>query len=106
MSACIGWDADTTCPAWNMPTHGCKYKPGHRGTPHRCECGAVHPQSLPIIHRISKLSTSNPPDDTTTLDDMNGDEPYEPGVNLEFNMPASWEDMEALGLDPLTGYPA
>ena len=42
MSTCIGWDADTTCPAWNMPTHGCKYKPGHRGTPHRCECGAEH----------------------------------------------------------------
>lgn len=24
-------------------------------------------------------------------------------ANMRFGMPASWEDMEALGLDPITG---
>ena len=33
------------------------------------------------------------------------DHTYEPGVNLEYGMPACWEDMERLGVDPLTGEP-
>lgn len=33
-------------------------------------------------------------------------EQYQPGLNVTtFALPASWEDMEALGLDPLTGHP-
>jgi hypothetical protein len=64
------------------------------------------PQNPPNIHTIAPLSTVTPPKYATTLIGMNAEEPYEPGVNLEFNMPASWEDMEALGLDPLTGQPA
>lgn len=29
---------------------------------------------------------------------------YQPGVNVTvFRLPATWEDMEHLGLDPLTG---
>lgn len=35
-----------------------------------------------------------------------GDE-YEPGTNVTvFGLPASWHDMEYLGLNPLTGEPA
>lgn len=34
------------------------------------------------------------------------DDDYEPRANMVFGMPASWEDMEALGLDPLTGEPS
>lgn len=31
------------------------------------------------------------------------DDPRRTGANMRFGMPACWEDMEALGLDPLTG---
>lgn len=34
------------------------------------------------------------------------DEPTHPGINVTvFRLPASWEDMEYLGLDPFTGEP-
>lgn len=42
------------------------------------------------------------PDDTPS---DHADATFEARPNLAFNMPASWEDMEALGLDPLTGEP-
>lgn len=43
---------------------------------------------------------SQPPDAATILSDVERS-----ARQVGFNMPASWEECEALGLDPLTGEP-
>ena len=50
---------------------------------------------------VNQSTLQRPSCSMTAMSDH--DDHYEPGVNLDFGMPASWEDMEHLGLDPLTG---
>ncbi len=37
----VNWPSDVMCDGWNHPFHGCVNKPGHKGVPHTCKCGAV-----------------------------------------------------------------
>lgn len=65
-----------------------------------------YPQDLhgKSTHNPHGCSPSDQQATSVTVDSMT--EPpfdYQPGSNLAYGMPASWEDCELLGIDPLTG---